>query len=366
MKAFMNKDLLTGALNADLNLNGSGMDIDDFKRSMSGNVNATINKGKINVGPGIAFNNIKVDMPFNNGKGDIKTGEMNGDVLSAQVTGWINLNNDTLDVTMTPTKAMPVDAIGSIVGLALPKGLSSGISAKVPFRIHGSLSKPTLDWAQSIGSILENLDADSLKQFDPKNIEENLKQGLQDQLDEALPGAGGLVEGLFGGKKNSGNKSSTTTTPTTTTTPSDNSESATVPATTESTTTTATPPAAQATEEPAKATDDKAVTPPAETTKPTEAPATTEATQPVETPAAAEPAKPAETAPAPVEEAKPAETVPAQAETPAPALEPAPAVEQPAQPAPAEQKQDPKPNLQDTLEDAAKDAAGQLLKGLGK
>lgn len=231
LKAFMDKDLLTGALTADINVTGTGMDIDDFKRSMSGNVSATIGSGKINLGPaGIPFSSIQLNMAFANGKGDIKKGGMDGEVLAADLTGWINLSNDTLDVTLTPTKAMPVDAIASLIGLALPSGLTSGLSAKVPFRIHGPLSSPSLDWAQSIGAILQNLDLENLKQLDTKNIEENLKQGLQqglqNQLDEALPGAGNLLDGLLNKKKDADNKATTptdtgaaTTTPAETTTP---------------------------------------------------------------------------------------------------------------------------------------------------
>lgn len=203
LKAFANKNLLTGTLNADLNLTGGGMDIDDFKRSMSGQVTATINKGKINVGLGIPFDRINVDMPFTNGKGDIKTGTMTGSALSVETSGWVSLNNDTLDVIMTPTTAVPIDTMAALVGLSLPQGLTSGISAKVPFRIHGPLNSPKVEWAQSIGTILQNLETESLKQIDLKNVEKNLKQGLED-VESGL-------EGLFGGKKNTGAKSTTTT-----------------------------------------------------------------------------------------------------------------------------------------------------------
>lgn len=207
LKAFANNSLLTGALNADLNLTGGGMDIDDFKRSLSGQVTATINQGKINVGPGISFDSIKVDMPFTNGKGDIKTGTMTGRVLSAETSGWVNLNNDTLDVTLTPTTAMPVDSLAAIIGLSLPQGMNLGLSAKIPFRIHGSLNSPKIDWAQSISTILQNLDTESLKQLDLKNVEKNLKQGLQEKLDGATP----ALEDLFGGKKSTGAQSTTGT-----------------------------------------------------------------------------------------------------------------------------------------------------------
>lgn len=344
MKAFMNKDLLAGALTADINVTGNGMDIDDFKRSLTGQVSANIGSGQIKVGPGLGFSSIVVDMPFNNGKGDIKKGSMTGNVISADLTGWINLNNDTLDVTLTPTQAMPVEALASIIGLGLPSGLTTGISAKIPFRVHGSFSSPSFDWAQSLGNILENLDSESLKQFDLDNIQENLKQDVGDKLDEVLPGAGGLVEGLFGGSKNKNKTGNTTNTATTTTTdatqetstvtpPVAEDKPTTTPAVTEETkpaapeetkpTVEETKPAATEEAKPAPVTEEAK---PAATEQPTAAPAQTE--QP-----ATEPEPAAEKQPEPVAEPQPApspEPEPVK-ETPAPVAEPAPTAESPAE-----------------------------------
>lgn len=313
MKAFTNKDLLTGALTADVNVSGTGMDIDDFKRSLTGRASANIGSGTIKVGPGLAFNSIVMEMAFNNGKGDISKGEFKSQLLSAGLSGWINLSNDTLDVTLTPTQAMPVETLASLVGLALPAGVSSGLSAKIPFRVHGSFSSPSFDWSQSLGSILQNLDIDSLKQIDLDNVQQNLQKGVQEKLDEALPGAGGLLEGLLGGgKKKDQSSTSTSTTPTT-------QSEQTAPS--------------NAVESPAAAEEPAAVeTPAAETPAAVEAPAAKETPVPV------------------------AEEAPATTETAAPEAEKAPA-----EPAPSSKEQQ-----KEDLKDEVKDAADQLLNNLLK
>lgn len=253
LKALMNKDLIAAPLNADVNVSGGGMDIDDMKRSLSGNVNATINKGQILAGPGLSFNSIITNLAFTNGNGQITKGNIDSNLLAADITGNINMANDSLDITVQPTKAMPADAASSVANLFLPSGQTLGLTANVPFRIYGPFSNIKFDAKPTVQNLLENLNLQELKNLDVDNLKDNLKenlkgnleQGLKDKLEETAPGAGSALDGLFNPNKN---KSKTSTA-----TESGSSATSTAteqPATQQQTTTPAVQPATTTTEQP--------------------------------------------------------------------------------------------------------------------
>lgn len=282
LKALMGKDLITGGLNADVNVSGSGMDIDDMKRSLSGRVAANLNSGRINAGPGIGYDKITIDMPFTNGKGEFSKGELTGNVIAATFTGWVDLSNDTLDVTVTPTKAAPLDTVNSVLDAFLPKGQSFGISVNnVPIRVHGGFKSIKFDAKPTVENILENVNVgdtiQNIKDLDSKNIGDNLKQNLQDRLDEKAPGAGGLLDSLLGGSKKKDDAD--TAAPTT-------EQPAAQPATPQSAVMPEAKPAAEQPE--AKPSTEQPATPPE--TKPAEQPAAEQPAVQTETKPAAEPA----------------------------------------------------------------------------
>ncbi len=207
LKDFADKDIIEGALNANVDVGGSGMTGDQLKASLHGTGNLLFQDGaligidlaqlarKIQSGftleqqgerPKTDFAELNAPFTINNGLVETNNTTLQSPFIRVSGQGTADLVSETIDFRLNPKLVSTIKGQGD-------QETRSGIS--VPIIVGGTFKKPT--FAPDLKALVQE------QGIDKEEIQEILKTGKitperKEQLSEEVEKAKSLLKGLFG------------------------------------------------------------------------------------------------------------------------------------------------------------------------
>jgi len=207
LRDFADKNIIEGALQADIHLTTAGLDPEDIKKSLDGKGDLLFEDGAI-IGIDLAqlartiksgftltqqadrpktdFAEFHAPFTIANGVVTIEESDLKSPFIRVQGHGTTDLVNETIDLRLTPK------VVGTIKGQG-DEETRSGIA--VPIIVGGTFEKPTFrpDLEQLVKE--QNIDEEEIAEIIKTG---EISQERKEQLNEELGKAKSLLKGLFG------------------------------------------------------------------------------------------------------------------------------------------------------------------------